>query len=124
MKRIGFLFLLVSLVGLACTRSVDIASTPVAISTSTPIAKVNLPAGSTETAMLPAATSCSVLGNLHLRSQPNADAPVVGWLRNGDVVASIPQGDGVAVSGDWRAVQTKDGVSGYAHGAWLDCGGE
>lgn len=131
MKRLLIFLAFLALVGLACSKSAsnDIASTETAMPAVTQTA--NPPATSPVLTMQPAIaenltreTTCTVTGDLHLRDEPRADARVVGWLRSGDVVASIPLGDAVATSGDWRAVQTASGLGGYAHAGWLDCGGE
>jgi uncharacterized protein YgiM (DUF1202 family) len=84
------------------------ATSPVIRSTSTARGKTETPAEW---------ISCTVTGELHVRTNPAWDASVQGYLRTGDIVtASIKK------SGEWRQVQS--GVlHGWAHGDWLKCAG-
>jgi len=116
------IILCLALASLACERSTDLAPTETAMATSAPVASsaTEIP---TAAALFVASgvrsgRHCQATGDLHLRTAPDDQAEVIGWLRAGERVTWIED------SGDWRAVITQDGVSGYAHGNWLVCGGE
>lgn len=59
--------------------------------------------------------SCIVTGDLNLRAGPGIDYQVRGWLYAGQEVRVDAN-----PYGDWRLVTGR----GYAHGDWLDCGGQ
>ena len=112
-RKILISLALLVLASLACGRVSTAAVIAPDLATARPAAAIV--AMASPVATIKPVETCVATGDLNVRNQPGADKTVIAWLHAGDRVANI------AKIGEWRQVKLSSGVSGFAHGSWLNC---
>ena len=113
MPKILISVALLVLASLSCGRATSAAV--IAPELAAPVVLVVAPTASPVPTMLASAQNCVATGDLNVRNQPGADKTVIGWLHAGEQVILL------AKAGEWMQIKLSSGVSGFAHGGWLNC---